>query len=903
MTRSTWIAVALAALRSILRAYPNSFRARFGADTLATARETLEDAARDGHGQLARVVAIELSQGVTGIMPEHRRERHRHRLLTRSEALMLLFQSLATEARHAIRSLAKAPGFTLVALAVLTMGIGASTAIYSVVDAVVLRGLPFDEHDRLVAVLEHDPARPTTFGGGATTTQTFLDWRARQQVFEGITAVSSTTFRIRSQAGEPAEARGRRISMEFFTVLRVAPALGRPFASADEIEARPVAVLSHQFWQRQFGGAPDVLGKSIQLDDVVHEVVGVMPQGFSYPVGSQQAAEVFVPLAFTGAERQRGSSRNYNYLTIGRLKDGMTVAAANAQVASLTDALAVEFPAWYGKRTGRVIPLYERMVSADVRRWMLLLLGAVTLVLLIACANVANLLLARAAARGRETGIRAALGAGRLRLIRELLIESLVLSAAGTALGVLAGSAGIRMLKAVLPAGLPRVADIGLDWRVLTAASLAALITGVLFGIVPAILASRPNLTQSLREGGRSSTASLARRRFRSALVVAEIALAAVLVIGAGLFVTSFVKLMRIDPGFDYRGLLTPGQVNADFDRKDFDGSLARGGRQAREVLDVLAAVPGVVAVEGVSGGLPFTGSWNRTSLTLPGRGQLTGDDNDADIRLVSDGYLQLLGLPLRAGRFLSKSDTESSEPVLVVNEAAAQWYWPGQDPVGQRVKVNDGDRVVVGVVGNLRHLGPEEPVRKEVYLPFRQNRLLGIDLVIRTAGDPMSLLPSVRAAIWRVYPEHRFAAIPQTFEGHLDALVEERRFNMTLLSLFGVLGLVIAAVGIYGVMAYVVSQRTVEFGVRMALGATKGRLVRMVVGQASALVAVGVVSGAAAAWWLSRLTASFLFELDPRDTRVFAGSLAVLALTAMAASVVPARRAAKVDPLVAMKE
>ena len=450
--------------------------------------------------------------------------------------------------RTAIRALRGAPTFTAVALVVLALGIGAGTAIFSVVDAVVLRGLPFDQYDRIVAVLEYDPTRATTFGSGSTTMQTFADWRARQQSFESLAAVGNTTMRMRNEGGEPADARGQRLTSEFFKVLGVFPTLGRAFTADDErFGQHKVVILSDGFWRRRYGASPDVVGKTVELNDETWEIVGVMPRGFSYPVASDKPSEIYVPIAVKDEDKVRGGSRNFSFVALGRLRPGVSVRQASDDMFRIAEGLDKQYPKWSPGRRARVITLHEHLVG-KVKMWMLMLLGAVTLVLLIACANVANLMLARATVRAREMGIRAALGASRWRLVRALLIEGLVLSVAGAAVGVLLAYLGVRGIMAWLPAGLPRVANIGIDLRVLGAATAASVLTGLFFGIVPALHSSRPDLTSALKDSGRSTTAGAGSQLLRSCLVVAEVALAVILLVGAGLFIGSFAKLCASIP-------------------------------------------------------------------------------------------------------------------------------------------------------------------------------------------------------------------------------------------------------------------------------------------------------------------------------------------------------------------
>jgi predicted permease len=805
--------------------------------------------------------------------------------------------------KSAIRSLRHSRGFTIVALTVLALGIGSGTAIFSVVDAVVLRGLPFDEHDRLGVPHEKDTTRATTFGGRSVTSQTYLDWRELQQPFEAITAISNASFRLKTDDQEPADARGQRVTAEFFQVLRVPPMLGRPFRADDEVEGSPrVTILTYGFWQRRFGGAPDVVGKTIQFGDTPYEIVGVMPHTFSYPVGSDRPAEVLVPLRFTKDDRVKGGGRSYNYTVIGRLKNGVSLQQASEQMWRLSEQLDEKDPKWAPGRRAQVIAVHEHLVG-KARGWMLMLLGAVVLVLLIACANVANLLLVRATGRSREMGIRAALGASPWRLVRGLLVEGVVLALGGALLGLGLAAAGIAVLRAWLPADLPRVASIGMDWRVLLAAASAAVLTGLFFGIVPALQSARPDLAGSLKEGGRSTTAGGRAQHLRSVLVVAEVALAVILLVGAGLFTGSFVKLMRVDPGFDYRNVIALGVGLRLLPGEEFGAAYAaRSAIYLRQVVDAVSAVQGAEMVGSVDGGLPLTGSWSRARIELPGRGELTGEEDDIDRRTVSPNYLQVLRIPLLKGRYLTADDRAGAPPVVVINQAAAQRYWPGQDPIGQRMKMSGKDLTVVGVVGNIHHLGPEIAPRQECYRPAGQDEIYGGTLVVRTAGDPMTVLPAVKAAIWSVNREQRLTADTVTLEGYMDRLIAQRRFNMAVLALFGVLGLVIAAVGIYGVMAYVVAQRTNEIGVRMALGATRGNVVSMVLRRAAVLLLAGLAIGGAGAWYLTAGVQSFLFQVQPNDVGIFVAALAVLACAGLLASALPARRAASVDPLVALR-
>jgi putative ABC transport system permease protein len=814
--------------------------------------------------------------------------------------------------KPALRSLRATPGFTAVALIVLTLGIGATTAIFSVVDAVVLRALPFDEHDRLVAVGERSlprpgaapstapPADPAAVSSSAP--QNYMDWAAQQQVFEAMAAIAGGALTLQEPGGEPEEIRASRVTAGFFDVLRVRPAMGQPFTSAHETEGNhQVVVLSDGLWRRRFGADPGMVGRSIPLEGARYEVVGVMPPDFAYPIGAVRSSEMWVPYVVPPDERIRNPNSVSIYLSsIARLKPGISLEQAQANLAQIAAGLRQTHPKWNEFTDAGVRPLHDHIVGARTRQWMLMLLGAVGLVLLIACANVANLMLARATAREREMGIRAALGAGRARLIRGLLVESLVLSIAGTLLAVVVAWWGVQVLKSAMPDGVPRVASIAVDLRVLGAAAAIALATGLVFGIVPAIQSSRPDLTHALKEGARGATGGRARQRMRSALVVAEIALSVVLLVGAALFIGSFRTLMKIDPGFNPERVLT-ASIQPRLERNVSTGNtLPDYSARLQDIVDRIADTPGVAHVAAISGGMPMGGSMSTTSVRVPGR-TLQGRDGSISIRRVTPDYHATLQIPLIRGRYLSTADRAEGLKVVVINQLAADRLFPGEEAVGRTVVINGADRAVVGVVGNVYQSSLETEPRTEAYVPMSQNQSIFAELLIRTTGDPYQALSAMKAATLAVLPDVPLRNV-RTMEELLSRRIAQRRLNMLLLGLFGVLGLVISAVGIYGVMSYVVAQRTREIGVRMALGAAPSSVLRMVLVRASVLVFGGLALGGLAAWYLSETAQAFLFRMDVTDPRAFAGAIGVLAAAALVASAVPARRAARVDPLVALR-
>lgn len=806
----------------------------------------------------------------------------------------------------ALRTLRHSRGVTLVAVAVLTLGIGATTAIFSVVDAVVLRGLPFDEHDRLVAVGE---IVRTPGGGDATVLrlvapQNYLDWSEGQRVFEAMAAIGSGQMSLRLPGAPPEPLKPRKVTAGFFDVLRVRPARGRAFTAADEVSGRDrVAILSDGLWRRQFGGDPSIIGRVIPVEDLEggpeavggagYEVVGVMPPDFAWPAGDPAATDIWVPYVVPAAQRVRAGGSWARYLTvIARLSPGTSLEQARAQMAALGDAIARAHPRWNENVGVGVLRLADFVVGASMRSWLLMLLGAAALVLLVACANLASLLLARGSARQREIGIRAALGAGRGRLVRQMLAESLVLSAAGTLLAVLAARWGIQALHAVIPAGVPRVSTIAIDVRVLSAAACLALVTGLVAGIVPALHASRVDLTTALKSGlsgtGRSGG------RLGQFFVVAEVALAVVLVAGAALFIGSFVSVLRIDPGFVADGVLTAQvspRVEARTAPRDTAPLLAA-------IVDDVAQAPDVVHAAATAGNVPFLGGFTLTTMTTPGM-----DLSQAPmvvVRRVTPGYHATLRIPLRRGRLFAAADRAGSRPVALLSEAAAARHFPGVDPIGRVVGL-EGEREVVGVVGDVRQLTLETESRLEAYVPLAQSSAAGGSLLVRTSGDAYSALPALRAAVFRAMP-----AVPlrnvATMEELVGRSLATRRFSMLLLSLFAALALAIVAVGLYGVVAHAVTLRTREIGVRMALGASRSIVVGQVVGNALLLVAIGVAAGGVAMWYAGAAARAFLYRLEPTDPRALGAAAAALLIVALCAAIGPARRAARVDPMVALR-
>jgi len=891
------------------------------------------------HELSARITEAEGPNRVSA--KEQRREEGLDRARApRSGFFHRLFGGIGMDVRLGLRRLAAAPTSTAIAVAVLALAIGAGTAVFSVVDAVALRGLPFDEHDRLAAVLETDGKGSLSMTqGGNTTPPTYFDWRRMQTAFDGLAAIANRDLQMRNEFNEPATGRGLSVSAEFFAVLRVAPLIGRPFRASDEVIGRHrVAILSYAFWQRQFGGAHDVVGRTITFNDEPWLIVGVMPRHFTYPLGGirqtvdwetarSNETEVYTPLAHTGDEhslraRAGRGLRMRGYEVIGRLRPGVSFAQAAERMNTLERAIDAQNPTWRPGAKVQVKPLNEHLVGT-VRAWMVLLLGAIGLVVVLACANVANLRLAQAAIAARDVAICAALGASRWRTTRAFLVENLLLAGSSATLGIGLAWGGVHVLARNLPQELPRVAAVALDLRVLGVAVLSAVVTGLLVGLAPAALHLRPRLVEATSSGGSRTTRGSGAKRIGNALVVGEVALASLLLVGAGLFVASFARLMRIDPGFDYRHVLALGITTPvprpGADAREEEATLQRGRAMIEQARSAVRAVPGVLGAEAETLGMPLNNvrsllpslpvalPHDRQPLAVPPRpgdaqaGLLTREEDLAVIHVATPGYLALLRVPLLRGRHLSVDDRAGSPPVVVINQGAARRYWPGQDALGQHVEFFGVDYEVVGIVGNIRQQGPEFPPSRELYFPLAQFRFTFMRLAVRTAGDPVTVVHAVKKAIWSVNPEQRFDEIV-TLEGFMDRLTAKRRFVMSLLTLFGALGLVIAAAGVYAMLAHHVVERRHEIGVRMALGATPRGVVKMVLEQALVLLGAGLAIGLGAAWEFGAGVKAFLFGTEPADPVVFAVTLVGLGVAGVLAAVAPARRASRVDPIVTLR-
>ena len=810
--------------------------------------------------------------------------RRRRRRMIRADTLSELRQDVA----FALRTLRKQPAFTLVAVLTLALGIGADSAIFSVVRGVLLRPLPFAEADRLVEVRTAYPNDKDY----TLSAPDFMSVGTLDGVFSGVTAYYPTEVTWTGD-GEPRTLSAAVVARDFFSTLGVEPALGRAFDSGEHVAGREtVAVLSHALWQSRFAGDPGVLGRTLTFAGVPHEVVGVAPAGFSMPLGTEVYGPIVYGDTFSAATDQ---GRRSEFLTvIGRLAPGVSVDTARGELAALGRRLQEEFPRTNERLTFTGYPVPERILG-DVRTPLLVLLGAVGLVLLIACANVANLLLARAASREGELALRNAVGAGRGRLVRQLLTEAVVLGLAGGACGLLLAWAGTRALVAARPEGIPRLDEVGVDGTVVAFTLLLALGTALLFGLLPAFQSTRGRLAGTLKEGGRG-TSSRGGQRLRQALIVAETALAVVLLVGAGLLVQSFLRLTSVDPGFRPDGAMT---FELSLQGAAYD-ELPRRIEVHRALVERLEALPGVVAAGGANV-LPLDTGGAIESFDVEGREARPEELLEIRTAFVTPGYFRALGAPLLAGRPLDRRDHAEAPLVVVVNQAAVERWFDGESPLGRRMLLRGEPREVVGVVGDLPQLGLDRPAEPVAYYPHPQLPGRTLQMVVRTSGEPLALAGDVRRLVREVDSELPLAA-PRPLSDVVAESVARPRFYTTLLGLFAAVALVLALVGIFGVMSYSVAQRTREIGVRIALGARRREVVAMVLRRALALAGIGLLAGLLVALAATRVMESQLFGVTATDPWTFAGVLALLAASAVAASLVPARRAAAVDPVVALR-
>ncbi|MCI0485935.1 MAG: ABC transporter permease [Blastocatellia bacterium] len=801
--------------------------------------------------------------------------------------------NLLQDLRYGIRILWKKPGFTAIAVLTLALGIGANTAIFSVVNGVLLRPLPYRDADRIMTVWQHNTV--TGVERDDVSPANFLDWREQNQSFEQMAAAEPFSLDLTGR-GEPEAISCWLVSEGFFQILGVNALYGRTFLTEEHQAGNSnVVVISYGLWQRRFGADPNLVGQKLSLDGQPTTVVGVMPPEFQFPADK----ETWAPRVTTEQDKRMRGATYMNVIT--KLKPEATLQQARDDMNGIASRLAQEYPRTNAEMNrATVVPLPEQMFG-HVRPAMLVLLGAVGFVLLIACANVANLLLVRGAERERELAIRAALGAARHRLIRQLFTESLFLAILGGGVGILLAVWSVDLILALNPGNLPRFHLVSVDGRVMGFALGVSALTALIFGLAPALYFSKPDLQESLKEGGRSATAGVARLRLRNALVVVELALALVLLIGAGLLIRSFMSLLQVDPGFATEKVVAL-QVHV-------WGLYRTPERRAaffEETIEKIVHLPGVESAAAVST-FPFEqdGHYIDTSFIIEGRPEpAPGQEPITYVAMATEDYFKVMGIPLLQGRAFTRFDNQDSAQVALINETMARRYWPGEDVIGKKVSVRFGPRVVreiIGVVGDVRHTGLDSEPKPQLFMPHRQNAFGSMLFVARTTSDPQTALPTIKSSIWSMNKDIAFETI-STIDELISNSLAERRFQLFLLGLFAALALVLAAIGIYGLISFTTGQRTHEIGVRMALGARERDILKMIVGEGALLVAIGVGLGLVGAFALTRFLSSFLFGISTTDFLTYAGVSLLLGAVALAACYIPARRATRVDPMVALR-
>ena len=814
--------------------------------------------------------------------------------------------ALLQDLRYALRKLVRSPGFTAIAILTLALGIGANTALFSVVNGVLLNPLPYPQPDRLVALY----SRTSTFAQASISYPNFLDWQRNNRSLAAIAAYRSDNFNL-TGAGEPERVRTEMISADFFSILGVTPLMGRDFTSQDDhAGGAPVVILSEGFWKRKLGGSPQVLGQALTLNGTPYTVVGIIPESFFFIGSNFQLGDAYVPIGQwtdpTFLDRRVGMGTD----AVGRLKPGRTLVQARSDLDSVAQALAKDYPEADKDSGISLVPLKQDMVG-DVAPLLYILFGAVGLVLLIACVNLANLLLARSTGRTREFAIRAAMGASRVRVAQQLLTESILLAVTGGALGLLLAAWGTHAALRVLPQALPRSGQVGLDSHVLLFTVTLSLFAGILFGMAPALKAFQPNLQETLREGGRGSSG--ARHRLQGVFVIAETALALVLLVGASLMIRSLVRLWAVNPGFNPHQLMSFGIAYPPEMMKAAPDVLRSGSLQLDAALE---AIPGVEAVSAMGGSLPMQGD---SELPFWMEGQpapaSNSDMNWALFYLVEPGYLDAMQTPLQRGRFFNTQDTLHSPTVIVIDENFARKFFPGQDPLGKRVNIGLFGVLaeIVGVAGHVKHFGLDSDahatIQAQFYFPLMQvpDKFMpllsqGASFVIRSRVPPETLLGDIRHTVGQLNSQQVVYG-EETMDETVARSLAARQFAMDLLGVFAALALLLACVGIYGVISYLAGQRTHEIGIRLALGAQRANVLRMVIGEGVRMAFIGVALGIAASLVLTRLMANQLFGVSAHDPLTFVGMALLLASVAVGACYLPARRAMRTDPMAALRQ
>lgn len=813
-------------------------------------------------------------------------------------------ESLRQDLAFGFRTLIKNPGFTIVAVLAIALGTGANTAIFSVVNGVLIRPLPFREPERLVMVWTNNTR--SNQPRAALSVPDLLDYRENTRALEQIASLAFDDFNL-TDGDQPERVQGTMVSANFFSVLGVGAQAGRVFLPAeDQAGAERVVVISNGLWKRRFGGDPALVNKTIQLNGASFTVVGVTPPEFQSP---EKGDELWVPMSFDGTDRLRIPSistpedfqkRAFRFFkSVARLAPGIAFEQAQAEVSTIASRLEQQYPDSNAGMGINLVPLHQQIVG-DIKPALLLLLAAVGLVLLIACANVANLLLARAAARQKEIAIRVALGAGRARLIRQLLTESVMLALAGGVLGTFLAWLGLRLLVGINPANVPRLDAIRIDGNVLGFTLAVSVLTGLVFGLVPALQASRPDLNEALKEGARGSTGGVGRRRMRGALVVTEVALTQMLLIGAGLMIKSFYTLQQVNPGFDAESVLTM-QVTLPPLKYAEDSRISSFFEQA---LKRIEALPGV-QVAAAATSLPLTDNSLARRFTIDGRAPASPNERlIAHYDAISPEYFRAMGIPLLEGRSFADQDRDKSQQVIIINDAMRRRFWPDENPIGKHISITAEagvSREIVGVVGDVKNSSLDADAGLGFYEPYLQFPWNFMAIVARTDGNPMRLAATVRDEILAVDKAQPVYDV-KTMSQIVGDSVSQPRLYMLLLGIFAAIALALAAVGIYGVMNYSVNQRQHEIGIRMAIGAQHSQIMKMIVGQGMILALIGVAIGVLAAFFLGWVVESLLFGVTGRDLSIFILLPFVLVLVALLASYIPAYRATRVDPMIALR-
>jgi putative ABC transport system permease protein len=802
--------------------------------------------------------------------------------------------TLLQDLRYGLRMLGKNPGFTAIVVLTLGLGIGANTAIFSVVDAVLLRPLPYQDPGRLVVLREHTKE----VGDVSVSYPDLLDWRQQTRTFSQMAAAHNVGFNL-SGVAQPENIGGYAVSANFLSLLGVRPILGRDFVPSEEKQGTaPVVLLGYRVWQSHFGSDPGVLGRTLALDGRSFTIVGVLPPTFKFLEDSDLLTPIGV---FVNDDMMDRGSRG-DMIAVGRLAPGATFAQAATEMRTIAERLEQEYPRQDSGMGVSLTSIRDAFVN-DTRPALLVLFAAVMFVLLIACVNVANLFLARGAARTKEIALRLAFGAGRRRVVRQMLTESCLFAALGGGLGVLLGAWGLSGLGHLLTMNSSEDPGIRIDWSVLLFTAALVMVVAIAFGLVPALQATRPDVQDALKEGGRSSTPSAGQHRLRSTLVIAETSLAVVLLAGAGLMMKSLYRLLEVNPGFRPDSVIQM-EMNLRTAAYSKDPAVLNFWQQ---VLDRVRVLPGVEAAA-LGTGIPLTDNHSRSNIRIEGQPTpAPGEFPHPDFHIVSADYVRALGVPLERGRTFSESDNENAPLVALVNQMLARRYWPGENATGKRFALGGESAektkwiTVVGVVGDTKLYGLANPARLEVYLPYRQRPENDMSLVVRSSTDPASLVPAIRSAIASVDKDQPVFGV-ETMKQLVSDSVSTRRVTLILLGLFSALALVLAAIGIYGVMAYSVAQRTHEIGIRIAVGAQHRDVLRMVLGEGTRLTLWGLAFGLIAALALTRLLSSLLYAVSASDPVTYAAVAALQVLVALLACYIPARRALRVDPLVALR-